>query len=231
MDVIMNGLLIAATLFAGIYCYVLAGRVRALKSLDSGLGGSIVSLTRQIELARTTLEEARTASQDSQRDLSQLVEQAESSATQLRLLVAATKDNEFRMRKAAARAEKERDRDLERELQRERDRDRERARAQDEERDARPLAPSAPEDVERPAAPRRRDGFAPRLVALGEEPSAETPPRGPSEPEADLGLPKPRRTVALDGLLRRRERIEPPVAQTEEELIAALTAIAAGAER
>ena len=40
----MNGLLIAGTLFAGLYCYVLAGRVRALKSLDSGLGGSIVTL-------------------------------------------------------------------------------------------------------------------------------------------------------------------------------------------
>ena len=59
MDLLMNGLLMAATLFAGGYCWVLARRVRDLKSLDSGLGGAIVTLTRQIELARATLEEAR----------------------------------------------------------------------------------------------------------------------------------------------------------------------------
>ena len=52
MDLLMNGLLLAATLFAGGYCWVLARRVRDLKSLDRGLGGSIVTLTRQIELAR-----------------------------------------------------------------------------------------------------------------------------------------------------------------------------------
>ena len=59
MDLLMDGLLMAATLFAGIYCWVLARRVEALKSLDQGLGGAIVTLTRQIELARTTLDEAR----------------------------------------------------------------------------------------------------------------------------------------------------------------------------
>ena len=36
MDLLMNGLLIAATLFAGGYCWVLARRVRDLKSLDPG---------------------------------------------------------------------------------------------------------------------------------------------------------------------------------------------------
>ena len=52
MDLLMNGLLTVATLFAGGYCWVLARRVRDLKSLDKGLGGAIVTLTRQIELAR-----------------------------------------------------------------------------------------------------------------------------------------------------------------------------------
>jgi hypothetical protein len=61
MDVLMDGLLATATLFAGGYCFVLARRVNDLKSLDKGLGGAIVTLTRQVELARTTLEEARAA--------------------------------------------------------------------------------------------------------------------------------------------------------------------------
>ena len=84
MDLLMNGLLMAATLFAGGYCWVLARRVRDLKSLDNGLGGAIVTLTRQIELARTTLDEARAASRDTRQDLAQLVAQADGAAGQLR---------------------------------------------------------------------------------------------------------------------------------------------------
>ena len=71
MDLLMNGLLMAATLFAGAYCWVLGRRVQDLKSLDRGLGGSIVTLTRQIELARTTLEEARGASKETRQDLAE----------------------------------------------------------------------------------------------------------------------------------------------------------------
>ena len=89
MDLLMNGLLMAATLFAGGYCWVLARRVRDLKSLDSGLGGAIVTLTRQVELARTTLDEARAASRDTRQDLAQLVAKADGAAGQLRMLIAA----------------------------------------------------------------------------------------------------------------------------------------------
>ncbi len=89
MDLLMNGLLTTATLFAGGYCWVLARRVRELKSLDSGLGGAIVTLTPPVELARTTLEEARSASRDTRHDLAQLVARADGAAGQLRMLIAA----------------------------------------------------------------------------------------------------------------------------------------------
>ncbi len=89
MDLLMNGLLMAATLFAGAYCWVLGRRVQDLKSLDRGLGGSIVTLTRQIELARTTLEEARGASKETRQDLANLVAKADGAANQLKLLIAA----------------------------------------------------------------------------------------------------------------------------------------------
>lgn len=89
MDLLMNGLLLAATCFAGLYCWVLARRVRDLKSLDKGLGGAIVTLTRQVELARTTLEEARSSSNDTKLELSKMVQQADTAANQLRLLIAA----------------------------------------------------------------------------------------------------------------------------------------------
>jgi hypothetical protein len=102
MDVLMDGLLTAATLFAGGYCWVLARRVNALKSLDKGLGGAIVTLTRQVELARTTLEEARAAAGDTREELGQLITHADTAAGQLRLLLAATRDAEPRRTVAAA---------------------------------------------------------------------------------------------------------------------------------
>ncbi|HPG22869.1 MAG TPA: hypothetical protein PLH75_08765, partial [Amaricoccus sp.] len=80
----MNGLLLAASLFAGGYCWVLARRVHELKSLDRGLGGAIVTLTRQIELARGTLEEARAATRENKQDLTQLIARADSATTQLK---------------------------------------------------------------------------------------------------------------------------------------------------
>jgi hypothetical protein len=89
MDLLMNGLLMAASLFAGGYCWVLARRVRDLKSLDKGLGAAIVTLTRQIELARVTLEEARSSSRDTRQELAQLVAKADAAGSQLRLLLAA----------------------------------------------------------------------------------------------------------------------------------------------
>jgi hypothetical protein len=90
MDLLMNGLLMVATVFAGGYCWILARRVRDLKSLDKGLGGAIVTLTRQVELARTTLEEARSSSRDTSKELSQLVARADGAAGQLRILLAAS---------------------------------------------------------------------------------------------------------------------------------------------
>lgn len=91
MGLLMDGLLMAASLFAGGYCWVLSRRVQDLKNLDRGLGGSIVSLTRQIELARATLEEARGASEKTREDLTALVAKAEAATGQLRMTLASVR--------------------------------------------------------------------------------------------------------------------------------------------
>ena len=96
MDLLMNGLLMAASLFAGGYCWVLGRRVQDLKSLDRGLGGSIVTLTRQIELARLTLEEAKSGSKETKAELAQLVTKADAAANQLRILIAAAPPRSYR---------------------------------------------------------------------------------------------------------------------------------------
>lgn len=105
MDVLMNGLLLTATLFAGGYCWILSRRVRDLKSLDGGLGGAIVTLTRQIELARGTLEEARTATREKARDLNQLIARAEAATATLKGTLAAARDIEVRVGPRAVSAE------------------------------------------------------------------------------------------------------------------------------
>lgn len=91
MDLLTDGLLMAATLFAGGYCWVLSRRVSDLKSLDKGLGGSIVTLTRQVELARRTLDEAQGNAGEHRDELEQLVKRANIAASQLKMAVAAAR--------------------------------------------------------------------------------------------------------------------------------------------
>jgi hypothetical protein len=184
MDVIMDGLLIAATLFAGAYCWVLSRRVRALKSLDGGLGAAIVTLTRQIELARGTLDEARSGARETRQDLAQLTARADAASAQLRLLLAAV--------------------------------------------ERRPIPtetePPAPR-TEAPAA-RRREPGGPRLVT---GPGEEAPE---AQEESPAAVPKPRRTLSLDGVLRRRAAAPEGAGEPDEAaVVAALTALAAGGER
>jgi hypothetical protein len=120
LELLTNGLLLAATLFAGGYCWVLARRVRDLKSLDRGLGKSIVTLTRQIELARTTLEESRQAARISRSDLSDLIAKAEDAAKRLTEAAGSAQDAERGLRYQLSQAsdrKRSRARDLEREAQ------------------------------------------------------------------------------------------------------------------
>jgi hypothetical protein len=92
MNLIMDGLLLAAACFAGTYCFVLARRVRALKELDNGIGAAIVRMTHALESARRALEEAKATSQHGNSDLKELVARAEGACGQLRMLLAATRD-------------------------------------------------------------------------------------------------------------------------------------------
>ncbi len=224
MEVITDGLLITGTLFAGIYCWVLSGRVRALKSLESGLGGAIVTLTRQIELARATLDEARKASSDSGKDLEDLVSRAEAASRQLRLLMAAA--NKEPVRREARRPETEAAAPSD--------------PAPAETRIAVRTGPSAPEGSGDPSwsaasleifATRKRPQLGPRLVpARVQEPQSDHIPAR-LEDAGPPDLPKPRKMSPLDTVLRRRGAAEKPALGSEADLMAALTALAAGAER
>jgi len=92
MELIMDGLLMAGTVFAGTYCWVLSRRVRELKDLDNGLGGAITTMTRQLGQAQTALEAAKGMSRESQQELAELTRRAESAAGQLKILLAAVRE-------------------------------------------------------------------------------------------------------------------------------------------
>jgi hypothetical protein len=206
----MNGLLTAATLFAGGYCWVLARRVHDLKSLDKGLGGSIVALTRQIELARSTLDEAQADAKDTRGDLKVLIAEADAAAGKLKLALAAARVS------SADRPDPVPDQvDAEA-----------------------PPAPEPP--VSRPAtavAPAARPeplpSAPPRMLAditslFGETPPAVLQPASDAPPE-DLGPPKPRSLPPIANPLRRRDPIAP--VRSEDELMDVLNALAAGGAR
>jgi hypothetical protein len=194
MDVLMDGLLATATLFAGGYCFVLARRVNDLKSLDKGLGGAIVTLTRQVELARTTLEEARAATGESRQELGQLIARADTAAGQLRLLLASVREPAPRSGPPATEA-------------------------------AAPAVrrPAVAEPA--PPPPRPAAGRAP--LVLGEVEPADAPDAEMTEAAA---LPKPRALPPIENPLRRRDRDDAPP-RSEEEILAALSALAASRGR
>jgi hypothetical protein len=210
LELLTNGLLLAATLFAGGYCWVLARRVRDLKSLDKGLGKSIVTLTRQIELARTTLEESRSAVKISRSDLSDLIAKADEAAKRAAEATRPAQDAERGLRYQLAQLS-----------------DRKRARAKEPEREVEPgeersarapgRAASRQAEPPDPAATARmrdtrigssrqphRDDLdaadlspdrepdepAPQTVAADADPMVPVAPRRPAEPAgAPLGAP------------------------------------------
>jgi hypothetical protein len=102
MDLLADGLLIAGAISAALYCYVLAQRVAALKNLESGLGGAIAGLSRQVEETRRSMAEAKAETAKIARELAETTARAEIAAGRLELLLATVR-KETATREAAAR--------------------------------------------------------------------------------------------------------------------------------
>lgn len=92
MELIADILLVAGALGAGIYCFVLARRLRRFNDLETGVGGAVAVLSVQVDDLTTTLEVAQGAAGSSAETLSELTERAEAAAKRLELLVASMHD-------------------------------------------------------------------------------------------------------------------------------------------
>lgn len=96
MDVISDGLIALAALFAGIYCAVLSRRLKRLMALDKGLGGTIAALSRQVDDMHRSLSELRRVSGASAEELRAMTARAEIAAGRLELLLATVQDRKAR---------------------------------------------------------------------------------------------------------------------------------------
>lgn len=92
MDLIADILLVAGALGAGVYCFVLARRLRRFNDLEKGVGGAVAVLSAQVDDLTTTLSAAQGAAGTSAETLVALTERAEAAAKRLELLVASMHD-------------------------------------------------------------------------------------------------------------------------------------------
>lgn len=92
MELIADSLLLAATVGAAIYCYVLAARLRRFTTLETGMGGAIAVLSAQVDDMTRALEKAQGVAGASERRLEDLTARADVLAKRLELMVAALHD-------------------------------------------------------------------------------------------------------------------------------------------
>lgn len=92
MELIADFLLMAGTLGAGFYCYILARRLRRFNDLETGVGGAVAVLSAQVDDLTKALEIARTTAGTSTQSLEALTDRAESVARRLELMIASMHD-------------------------------------------------------------------------------------------------------------------------------------------
>lgn len=92
MDVISDILLIAGALGAGVYCLVLARRLKRFTDLETGVGGAIAVLSVQVDDMTNALRAAQTSAAATAGTLDTLTARAEDAARRLELLVASMHD-------------------------------------------------------------------------------------------------------------------------------------------
>ncbi|WP_170479555.1 hypothetical protein [Ruegeria arenilitoris] len=92
MELIADILLVAGALGAGLYCFVLAKRLKRFTDLERGVGGAVSVLSAQADELRTSLDSARASSDRSGEELQSLTQKAESVAQRLELMMASMHD-------------------------------------------------------------------------------------------------------------------------------------------
>lgn len=92
MELIADVLLAAGALGAGLYCYVLALRLKQFQTLESGMGGAIAVLSAQVDDMTRALDRARGAAGGQVAALQAETQRAEAAVRRIELLLASLHD-------------------------------------------------------------------------------------------------------------------------------------------
>ncbi len=92
MELIADIFLVAGALGAGLYCFILARRLKRFTDLEKGVGGAVSVLSAQADELRKSLDTARQASDHSGDALRELTQKAETVAQRLELMMASMHD-------------------------------------------------------------------------------------------------------------------------------------------
>lgn len=92
MELIADVLLLAATVGAAVYCYVLAVRLRRFTTLETGMGGAIAVLSAQVDDMTKALQNAQSVASGSEQRLQDLTAKADMLSRRLELMVASLHD-------------------------------------------------------------------------------------------------------------------------------------------
>lgn len=92
MELIADILLVAGALGAGMYCFVLAQRLKRFNDLEKGVGGAVAVLSAQVDDLTKTLAAARESSTTANDSLRELTDKAETVAQRLELMMASMHD-------------------------------------------------------------------------------------------------------------------------------------------
>jgi hypothetical protein len=87
MQMIVDFMLLAASVSAAIYCFVLSGKLKRLNDMRSGLGASIASMSVTLEQMRRMLDESKEAQREAEQTLEALITDASRTAIELSDLV------------------------------------------------------------------------------------------------------------------------------------------------
>ena len=92
MTMIADILLVAGAVGAGLYCMVLARRLRRFTDLEKGVGGAVAVLSAQVDDLTRTLARAQKSATESVGGLAHVNDRAEAAAKRLELLLASLHD-------------------------------------------------------------------------------------------------------------------------------------------
>lgn len=89
MELIVDFMLLAASIAAGVYCFVLSERLKKLNDTRSGLGATVASMSSMLDQTRATLEQTKRVNQEGEARLRALIGEADKIAPELECLLEA----------------------------------------------------------------------------------------------------------------------------------------------